>query len=161
MRPMDAPRPPRSLDDSARQPAELLDQLRSRLELLPENHPSARQRPLGAERPNEPDAPAAERAEHDGDLGRDEVAVPGPPPGEQDNAGPPPGSQAQDAADAQDAGDGGAGRDASGRDRGDLSAPDAAALGGVHLGRPTSADRYQPWFVSGEPGTPWFALEPD
>jgi hypothetical protein len=125
-------------DGRARPPGELLDQLRERLGRLELNHPSAYpQRAHAAARDaGEPDGfPDAEDS-HLGEL-TDESQI------------------------AAEAGSGvtGAIADTDVADWGSAGA-EAGRAGDRPLlspGRPGHGDPYRPWFMDGEPGTPWFA----
>jgi hypothetical protein len=150
MRSMDSPRersldargeaaragPPRDLDGGPRRPAELLDQLRERLDRLPGNHPSARRE--SAER-REPGSAEEEirPADADEQAGAKEPADASEPAGEAkglelDGAGYP-------------------GHEVVGPS-GQLDP------GWLEPGLPGgAADQYRPWFMSPDPGAPWFA----
>jgi len=163
-------------DGRARPPAELLDNLRLRLSELPANHPSApsaegrRAAPGGAGRASSDAAPAraVERddavpahaapdqapAGHGGGRGRDHArgepasAAKAGAAGEAD----PPGSEAGEAA------AGGILGDALRTPR--LTGDAPAGAGDAVLGAPGRAgpgEAYRPWFMSGEPGIPWWA----
>jgi hypothetical protein len=150
--------PDRAVPDSgaARSPAELLDNLRLRLSQLPENHPSAvrdpaperdRRKDRLADRPVDD---AIERSEASAEGGGEQVAEPeagADDPGSDDPRGADRGSFADLIRAIKEAGD-----EAS------LSGADLSAFGefGLFAGS-GGADPYRPWFMDGEPGTPWFA----
>jgi hypothetical protein len=137
--------PNRSLDDSrdppsgivdgrSRSPAELLDNLRLRLSRLPENHPSAFRKA-----DDRREAPA----ETDVDRWSDGV-------GASQDDGPAP--------------DGGSLADLI-RSIRDTSDSLAETIGEGMLGdigtlpRGIHSEPYRPWFMSGDPGVPWFAVD--
>lgn len=138
-------------DGAARSPAELLDNLRLRLSQLPENHPSAVRDPAPdrdrrRERPDErQEERIDERREASAVRGGERVAEPGA--GADDSGGAGRGSLADLIRAIKEAGD-----------ETSLSGAEISALGefGLFAGS-GSADPYRPWFMDGEPGTPWFA----
>lgn len=149
----------------ARQPTELLDQLRERLSRLDANHPSAP--PWQAENPvtefsaeANADSEAEPVASPDGSLGQvdlQQVATPAP---SQSDHHP-----------ARDAGSRDAHRQRrpdAGRDAGfnssenaseSANAPDQGSFeASPGWGRrPAAGNPYRPWFAADEPITPWFA----
>jgi len=162
-------------DGRPRSPAELLDNLRLRLSELPPNHPSApraagRVEPSDRARPSGRPAPADQPA----------------PPGEPEPSGQaePPGQRAPD---ERAAADGARRPEGSGDSRGpqpdDADGPGlvgeairAARMAGGALASTADAsgqammnladqvspsDAYRPWFMSGEPGAPWWAADND
>jgi hypothetical protein len=170
-------------DRSARTPGELLDNLRLRLSLLPENHPSAvrdpdpdsdrdqapgRQpdadrepSPAGSiQEPGDrrqPPEPAASDQDRSDGLAADGTDPPQDDPDE--GAADEPADRADDPA----AADGGSLADLikAVKEAGDALSPsgaDMSTLGefGLFAGS-GGADPYRPWFMDGEPGTPWFA----
>ena len=166
-------------DGRARPPAELLDNLRLRLSQLADNHPSAqrnRYTPGDWGEPRDRGAPADFGDARD----RGEPADRGAPgdwrwrpeqdawPGEGEAAGQDTGGPADRPADADD---GQAGRLGGLADairaasrRGD--AFPASVDGGLGVLGETSlfanrglAEPYRPWFMSGEPSTPWWAAD--
>jgi len=111
-----------------RPPGELLGQLRERLGRLEPNHPSAYQAPDSGGA--EPDSGADATDEDElPELAEEDQDEPGPEMGRPDTLSVPGGSPA-------DLGLG-------------PPLPD--------FGRPGRGDPYRPWFMDGEPGTPWFA----
>jgi hypothetical protein len=140
-------------DDRARPPRELLANLRLRLSQLADNHPSAPgyRRPPG--QPTGDDADAA--AGHDGQAGEGDggpVGVLG-----DQKRGSDAGSESP------------AGRETGSADRDrpadavrTAAAAIAAGLGVLATmelppgGRP-AGDPYRPWFMAGEPGSPWWS----
>lgn len=158
-------------DSDARQPAELLDQLRQRLSRLADNHPSAHSESVGSCRsgdwsqaqdsPRAPDSPGApEGREWQGVDGvadlPDEQAVDGGdarvPPG-------PDGSSEHEPADA------GGMPDAESHEPLHLGHVMSAAADGypgdldLHLGLSGPSETYRPWFMSGDSGSPWFVTD--
>lgn len=142
-------------DDRARPPQELLDNLRLRLSRLADNHPSA---PGYQEQPVAGDADAAagqEGESADGENGHAGVF-------ENQEAGTDARSELPAASDNGSAD--GAGTDAAGPPDAVRTAAAAVASGlgmlatmelpgrGRHLGDP-----YRPWFMAGEPGSPWWS----
>jgi hypothetical protein len=147
----DSREPPSGVDGSARPPAELLDNLRLRLSQLPENHPSAfRQaydsREGPAETPADSMSPqdSADESRGSTDAGV-EVGV-----GTSQDDGPAPG--------------GGSLADLI-RAISDTSDSLAETIGEGMLGdigtlpRGIHSEPYRPWFMSGDPGVPWFAVD--
>jgi hypothetical protein len=170
------PRRPYPDRGASRSPAELLDELRLRLSQLPENHPSAPSekadgRPRGwPERPDRPDRPdrpeqadLPEKAAQPEKTEQPDSGKSGP-----DASEPEPGGAADRPANPAKAGgeaDGSAGGlldwlrdlDVAGK------LPDLADWGAAELdlswpGHPAT---YRPWFMTGEPATPWFAADDD
>ncbi len=191
MRPADRPSQARRLagvdqalgEGQAREPADLLDQLRERLDRLATNHPSARRDQI---RPTErPDAPA-ERPKRGADRREDTAAPPGEGrPGEgrpgvgrpgvgrlgvgrpAEAAGPArsddPGGQGQGEPGGEEPafGDAPAGHPGAqfgpGAPGGLPQAPAADGRPGQHgLGRAGTDEPYRPWFAADESGEPWF-----
>jgi hypothetical protein len=127
-------------DGRARSPAELLDNLRLRLSQLPENHPSAMPESM-QERDSEREWPAGN------DSLRDERRPDAPEP--QDDGPIAGGGTLGDLIRAiRDTGDSLAGSIGDGM-LGDLG----AFPGGI------PSEPYRPWFMSGDPGVPWFAAD--
>lgn len=127
--------------ERARSPEELLDNLRLRLRQLDANHPSA---------------PGADHAG-----------------GEPENADGADVGDAPDVPDGQEAGAGAAATDGpagSGRAAGDSGPAGPAAglpgrgfggLASMELpGRDRRGNPYRPWFMAGEPGSPWWTSGP-
>jgi hypothetical protein len=190
----DLPDDPGLPADRARDPAQLLDELRLRLDRLPENHPSARRESAwGREVPGRwrspddtgtisdpaPDAagrsardrPAADSdARPDGRSARgrpaadsgsiaDERAEPGEN-GADGSDGPETGAEAGSGAESGS----GAGDRSSAAGQADLDWQPGNQDGGdgwLNAGRSRPAEAEHPWFMSGEPGAPWFAAELD
>ena len=167
MRSMDGP--DRESDSRARPPAELFDNLRLRLSQLAENHPSAPQRGEETgrgpgESPRRPDGLGPRRDEFAGrDAAADDGEFAGPAA-----AGRGPGGDGERGPVTAPADGGGALRDPDrgGPDLGDVD------LGGLELGDVELGDldlpglrgaseAYRPWFMSGEPGAPWWAAGED
>lgn len=138
-------------DGRAREPAELLDQLRERLDRLAANHPSApretagldpageqdwREQPEQAEQP-ESAAEPEERPEADGPEQRVDGAA---PDGAQAPAGGQDALRADSPAQAGPAGGQGGG-----------------ARLDLNLGQQGQGDAYRPWFMTGDSAEPWFA----
>lgn len=168
----DTPGWPSALDGRARSPSELLDNLRLRLSQLAENHPSAPRWPEahggrdarphahGVDRAD--DHPAAGREPAAGDLAAasggaaaDDGAVPADSQADADErAGVGDDEATGPLADAIRAArlvDGPLARAADGGAMGKLTLPGS-------WGKP---EPYRPWFMSGEPGSPWWAAESD
>ena len=171
MRSRDLP-PNRSLDDSrdppssvvdgrARWPAELLDNLRLRLSQLPENHPSAiRKADDSREGPAETDvdkwsdvpAPADSMSppgSADEPRGSADAAVEAGVGTSQDDDPPPGAGSLADLIRAI-------------RDTGESLAESIGEgmLGDIEqLPGGINSDPYRPWFMSGDPGVPWFAVD--
>ena len=146
--------PPGGADGRARSPAELLDNLRLRLSQLPENHPSAfRQADEWRlpERDAGPWAAAPDRRSSRGSADElrgsaDAGAEVGVGASQADVAAPAGGSLADLIRAVRDTGD------SLAESIGDGVLGDIATLPpGTH------AESYRPWFMSGEPGVPWFA----
>jgi len=157
-------------DLRARPPAELLDNLRWRLSQLADNHPSAeRGRPAPRDwdkrrewresgdgrAPRDLDAPR-QRDAPDGwlELGDwDALAA--------DGDISAPADQPADADDAQGKGFGGladAIRAASRLSDALSDSPHAGSLGDMSFfAQPGQTEPYRPWFMSGDPSTPWWA----
>jgi hypothetical protein len=174
MRSMDVPDP--ESDGRARTPSELFDNLRLRLSQLAENHPSAL-RPAETGGPGEsalrepggrPESPgAAEPAGSDEPAGADEPAGGSDKPGGDERA-----EAGQDVPIARPADGGGgprgdvladphAGGALRDLDMGDLNLGDLD-LGDLDLpGLRGASEGYRPWFMSGEPGAPWWAVPED
>jgi hypothetical protein len=136
-------------DDRARPPRELLDNLRLRLSQLADNHPSAPgyRRPAG--QPTEDGADAA--AGHDGDAGQGDGGSAGVF-GDLDKGSDVPAGREASSTDGDrpaDAVRAAAAAVASGL--GVLATMELPA-GGRHAGDP-----YRPWFMAGEPGSPWWS----
>ena len=176
---MDSPRRQRPLagvdqalgEGRARQPGELLDQLRERLANLDQNHPSAERWPADSTSssdneataepfapPEQPAVPAEVAARADTTRDRPD---PDPDSGRPD-AGPtadqPSGEQPAASADASPA----AGESVQDRSGNAPAADRGRELGQSEIGpdrgrSPGSGDPYRPWFASDEPITPWFA----
>jgi len=140
-----------------RSPAELLDNLRLRLSQLADNHPSAPRRgetghgpgepPLrdGADAVQEGGEPARPDAmPESGELGQPEVV---PEAGDGSGRGAPGG----DGPGGDGPGGDGPGGPAARGGPGDLNLP------GLRGG----SEAYRPWFMSGEPGAPWWAAGED
>jgi hypothetical protein len=123
------------------------EELRRRLERLPEGHPS---------RPdNEPDATAAED-----DLAAEDVAGTDPDGTDlADEESGRPGSADAGAADTRDGKPADSQRGARGPAGADSGHGKPAALG--DLGGRGAREPYRPWFSGGEPPEPWFVVEPD
>jgi len=171
MRSRDLP-PNRSLDDSrdppsgivdgrARSPAELLDNLRMRLSQLPENHPSAfrkadnlREAPAetDVDRWSEVPAPADSTSPQDStDESRasaDAGVEVGVGTSQDDSPAPGGGSLADLIRSIRDA------SDSLAETIGEGMLGDVGTLPrGIH------SEPYRPWFMSGDPGVPWFAAD--
>jgi hypothetical protein len=138
-------------DGDARRPAELFDQLRERLSRLEPNHPSAYQpESAGAQvkvDSGNPADPPAQPLEEAGELeAGDRLADEEVDLNQEARASEPE-------------------RAAAGQERGEgwlTPGADAPGLGEVSsdlldAGRADRGDPYQPWFMSGELGAPWFA----
>jgi hypothetical protein len=180
-------------DRAARAPGELLDNLRLRLSLLPDNHPSAARDPAperergDRRQPREPGAGTREGGAGTPEGGADSAGSgsAGAPPDRdrsdgpardrsdglaRDRSDPPqddPGEREEDepAGRADDSASAGGGSLAdlikAVREAGDALSPSGADMNtlgefGLFAGS-GSADPYRPWFMDGEPGTPWFA----
>jgi hypothetical protein len=153
------------LDGRARPPGELLDQLRERLGRLEPNHPSAYPRladspgspePGGGERPESSDL--VEAGEESERLVRGEAAS-------EREAGDARGGGSSSGF-GLDSGFGSGLGAGSGAGSGDVDEMGSSGSGGLGDGqglldggpvRPGHGDPYQPWFMSGELGAPWFA----
>lgn len=134
--------------DRAREPSELLKQLRERLDRLPGNHPSAliRQpdrRPAGEQAVGPESGDGLESGRPQGDSAC--------PPGDE------PGAEPEQAEAAEEVAPGRTDTDREGTGGGPAdSGADLDALTGVRL----AAEGYRPWFMSDGIGAPWFATEP-
>lgn len=179
---MDLPRRQRPLagvdqalgDGHARQPTELLEQLRDRLARLDSNHPSADRWPSDhADASAEPETSAIEeigavneakagsevRAEREIEVGgeAESDAMPAGRPGarpDSDRIGRDDPSETSDpgsSGDSSRAWSEGDSVGVSGSDHGPLG------TGPGWPNRPRSADPYRPWFATGESSEPWFA----
>jgi hypothetical protein len=172
------PRRPYLDRGAARSPAELLDELRLRLSQLPENHPSAphekgdglpRGRPERPELPDQPGRAARpDRPDQPGetdqpDLGESPLDASEPEP-EPDAREPVPGGAAErsDKPAKADGSTGGLLDWLADLDAADML-PDLAGwgTGELDLGWPGHPETYRPWFMTGEPSTPWFAAGDD
>jgi len=145
-------------DLRARPPAELLDNLRWRLSQLADNHPSAergRPSPRDWDPPRQCDAPAGSDAPDDWlELGDwDALAA--------ERGIETPADQPADAGDAQERGFGGiadAIRAASRLSDAFSDSPHVGSLGDMSFfAQPGQTQPYRPWFMSGDPSTPWWA----
>jgi hypothetical protein len=173
VRSMDSPGSPRRLagvdqafgDGVARPPRELLDQLRERLGRLDAAHPSA-DPDRSADQPSTYETHEADASGEVADVGEAEVldeasgVVAASEVGDQiaGTARPPDGT----------AGSGGRRGPADGDGGGDGGSRSGGGDGGSRSGGGDGGDRvldggatpgpspYRPWFMSGEPGSPWF-----
>ncbi len=153
----------------AREPAELLDQLRQRLAGLPDGHPSAGPRP-GADQRDGPEV----RARYQARAGTGQVGVGSDRNAEfravragadeEEGAGSGAGHPEPGPGDAEP----GAEREAGGPDSGQgppsggsWPRPDLPRATGYEdpQWHPGTAEAYRPWFMGGEPGVPWFAAD--
>jgi hypothetical protein len=136
------PRVPDVPDGRARSPAELLDNLRLRLLELPDNHPSA---PRTVDRQESSDRAAnANRA-----MPSDQPE----PHDRADRSGP------AERPDHQKPDD-----DVAFGDTSDVAMMNLVDRAGPAMNladRAGRAEAYLPWFMSGEPATPWWAAEAD
>jgi hypothetical protein len=144
--------PPRDIDNGPRRPAELLDQLRERLDRLADNHPSARRESAGRREQG-----LAE--EEIGLAGNSEFADAGEPAdaGEFADAG----ELAGEANSPELERTGYPGQEIGGRPgwlEPGWTEPGWLEPGWLEPGLPGgAADQYRPWFMSPEEGAPWFA----
>lgn len=165
-------------EGGARQPTELLGQLRDRLARLDENHPSATRGPADSrELAASGEAAAPEEAAASEAAVMQDRPTPGPGSGREASEGRTAGRPDRPArADSghdggQASGDQPAGAtDSSPRSSESTRAwTDDAAAAGTDPGpgqseasptwerRPASGDPYRPWFAADDPTTPWFA----
>jgi hypothetical protein len=128
----------------ARPPAELLDQLRERLDRLDPIHPSASRRPEAAA-PRRPEAAAPGET---GDVGVEAEAGEVAEPGEESRDQSP---QNRDLSADQPAAS-----PADGFSSADGPATDSE-FRTVDVVRSDKGERYRPWFAADESATPWFA----
>jgi hypothetical protein len=137
-------------DGSARSPGELLDALRERLERLEPNHPSA-YGPRPAEAQVEAAAPDQDVA-----AGAEDVPDDARPPRDTPDDGQvTDGGQPDSAAQPAEAEPEGGGWHQAQGGAGGVGRSEAGFEAGTGL--IGQGDPYRPWFVDGEPGTPWFA----
>ena len=137
----------------ARSPSELFDNLRLRLSQLAENHPSAPQRaePGGGPRESPPRRPGPADAVPE----REQFARPHAVPEHDEVGGPAAAAEGATAADAEGAAEAGERTGAGAGAGGALG-----ALGELDLpGLRGASEAYRPWFMSGEPGAPWWAAD--
>jgi hypothetical protein len=156
--PPQAYRPWRPADGSARQPSELLAELRLRLSRLADNHPSAAPYDQSsADRRH--DIPAQERDSRrpadSAEIGPDQDPV--ADADQESSAGlAAPDQESSPGLAAPDQDDGWHSWQA------DTTEPfDDWHQGELELGLPDESDAYRPWFMSGELSAPWFAAEPN
>src|ERR1017187_2785830 len=175
--------------DRARDPATLLDTLRQRLAQLPANHPSAwpGDEPAAVDEPADSvpgDGWSSDgepvhgwqpsgRPESDSASGRPESdrAVPGQPERDESPADRPENGRSENGKPAGDRPT----ADRSRADRGNgqdearagptTNGGQPGDLGGgadwLNAGQAGPAELYRPWFMSGDPDSPWFAAGPD
>jgi len=138
----------------ARQPVELLDQLRERLERLDPSHPSANPgfADLDEAQGREAAAEPAE-AEQDSDPDRPSMRKEGPDSSPDDQAG----DQAGDQSPGQPAADRRAGEPLASAvvDGAATGVADGGNYQMVQIDRMGKGEPYRPWFA-GEPDAPWF-----
>ncbi len=138
----------------ARSPAELFDNLRLRLSRLADSHPSAPRHGQAGDGPGE-------RPLRDGADAVPELAPPAAMPEGGGLARPEPvpeGGELGQPEAAPEVGDG-SGRGGPG---GDLRAAARGGLDDLDLpGLRAASEAYRPWFMSGEPGAPWWAAGED
>src|ERR1022692_586538 len=145
--------------DRGRDPAELLDQLRERLDRLPPSHPSARTR--------SPDRSSDLASRDTWPAGRDarpSVSGRDPEPDERSAERDGRGDAEPDASETEPDGGGDAGgQNSRGADRGHSDQRSDHADGGsgwLAPGQARSGAPYRPWFTDAGPGEPWFAANP-
>jgi hypothetical protein len=126
------------------------DDLRQRLDRLPDGHPSA---PEYEELPGSGEPGSGQPAEY-GELENAELENAEPENAELDN-GELDNGELDNGEPAEGGDEGGGGRPA-GRRAGDAGARTAAGTGGLA----SSQQPYRPWFTSGESPAPWFTADP-